>query len=83
MSSTASCLLGIGDRHRNKLLLVQGSGVVVHIDSCICFGHGAHLRVPELVPFRLTQLLAAAPGPLGVQVRVPACAGCRSAAMCC
>ena len=69
LSSIASYLLGIGDRHLNNILLVQGSGQIVHVDSSVCFDQGASLRVPEVVPFRLTQMLVAALGPLGAQVR--------------
>lgn len=69
LSSVASYLLGIGDRHLNNILLVQGSGQIVHVDSSVCFDQGASLRIPELVPFRLTQMLVAALGPLGAQVR--------------
>lgn len=68
LSSMASYLLGIGDRHLNNILLVQGSGQIVHVDSSVCFDQGASLRVPEVVPFRLTQMLVAALGPLGAQV---------------
>eukprot|EP00892_Ulva_mutabilis_P006374 jgi/Ulvmu1/4108/UM019_0087.1 len=67
LSSIASYLLGIGDRHLNNILLVQGSGQIVHVDSSVCFDQGASLRVPEVVPFRLTQMLVAALGPLGAQ----------------
>lgn len=68
LSSIASYLLGIGDRHLNNILLVQGSGQIVHVDSSVCFDQGTSLRVPEVVPFRLTQMLVAALGPLGAQV---------------
>ena len=66
--SIASYLLGIGDRHLNNMLLVQGTGQIVHIDSTVCFDQGAALRVPEVVPLRLTQTLVTALGPLGAQV---------------
>ena len=69
LSSVSSYLLGIGDRHLNNMLMVQGTGQVVHIDSTVCFDQGAALRVPEVVPFRLTQMLVTAFGPLGAQVR--------------
>jgi hypothetical protein len=70
LTSVASYLLGIGDRHLNNILIVQGTGQVVHIDSAVSFDQGTSLRVPEVVPFRLTQLLVAALGPLGAQVCV-------------
>jgi hypothetical protein len=73
LTSIASYILGVGDRHLNNILIVQGTGQVVHIDSAVSFDQGASLRVPEVVPFRLTQLLVAALGPLGAQVRVFRC----------
>ncbi len=61
-------LLGVGDRHLDNILLDARSGELVHIDFNIVFERGRQLRVPELVPFRLTPVLAAAlgaPGPEG------------------
>lgn len=48
-------ILGLGDRHLENILLVQGSGAVLHVDFDCLFDKGRHLAVPELVPFRLTQ----------------------------
>jgi hypothetical protein len=39
---------------------------VLHIDYNVCFERGARLKVPEVVPFRLTPSLVRALGPLGV-----------------
>ena len=39
------------------MLLDLASGEIVHIDFNLSFGKGTTLRVPEVVPFRLTQLL--------------------------
>ena len=50
-------VLGLGDRHLDNILLDLASGQVVHIDFNLSFDKGALLRVPEVVPFRLTQLL--------------------------
>ena len=50
-------MLGLGDRHLDNILLDLASGQVVHIDFNLSFDKGALLRVPEVVPFRLTQLL--------------------------
>lgn len=44
-------------RHLDNILLDQASGEVVHIDYSVCFDKGAALRVPEVVPFRLTQMM--------------------------
>ena len=43
---------------------------IVHIDYSVCFEKGRKLRVPERVPFRLTQNLERALGPTGVEVIV-------------
>ena len=47
-----------------SLLLSQ----VVHVDYNVCFEKGKSLRVPERVPFRMTQNIAAALGFTGVDV---------------
>jgi phosphatidylinositol kinase/protein kinase (PI-3 family) len=65
MSSMAGYLLGVGDRHLNNILLLHASGDVVHVDMSVCFDQGHTLRVPEVVPFRLTQLMTHALGPMG------------------
>ena len=41
---------------------------VVHIDYNVCFEKGKGLRVPEKVPFRMTQNLEGALGLTGVEV---------------
>lgn len=50
-------LLGLGDRHLDNILLNKHTGSVVHIDYNIIFDRGRQLRVPEIVPFRLTPTL--------------------------
>ena len=50
-------LLGLGDRHLDNILLDSSTGELVHIDFNIVFEQGLRLRVPEIVPFRLTQML--------------------------
>ena len=54
-------VLGLGDRHLDNMLLDLATGQVVHIDFNLSFDKGALLRVPEVVPFRLTQLLQVLP----------------------
>ena len=54
-------LLGLGDRHLDNILLDTRSGEVVHIDYNIIFDRGLQLRVPEIVPFRLTPMLQVRP----------------------
>lgn len=41
---------------------------VVHIDYNVCFEKGKNLRVPERVPFRMTQNIEGALGVTGVEV---------------
>ena len=61
--SIVGAVLGLGDRHLDNLLINLDKGEVVHIDYNICFDKGKTLRVPETVPFRLTQNIAHAMGP--------------------
>ena len=42
---------------------------VVHVDYNVCFEKGKSLRVPERVPFRMTQNIEAALGFTGVEVK--------------
>jgi PI-3-kinase-related kinase SMG-1 len=56
-SSILGYLIGLGDRHLDNLLLERGSGEVVHIDYSVVWDKGQQLRVPEVVPFRLTSML--------------------------
>lgn len=41
---------------------------VVHVDYNVCFEKGKSLRVPERVPFRMTQNIETALGFTGVEV---------------
>ncbi|KAL7059465.1 hypothetical protein AAHC03_013418 [Spirometra sp. Aus1] len=63
-TSAFGYLLGLGDRHLDNLLVDLTTGRLVHIDFNICFDEGRNLRVPELVPFRLTRILRHPLGPL-------------------
>merc|ERR1712032_1305645 len=67
VTSAASYLLGIGDRHLDNHLFCLRSAEVVPIDFGYSFGIGALLPVPELVPFRLTGFLLCALQPLAGQ----------------
>ena len=60
-------VIGLGDRHLDNILFDQETGEIVHIDYNICFEKGATLRVPERVPFRLTQNMEGALGVSGLQ----------------
>ncbi|XP_015438081.1 PREDICTED: LOW QUALITY PROTEIN: DNA-dependent protein kinase catalytic subunit-like [Dufourea novaeangliae] len=50
----AHWILGIGDRHFRNILITIGSGHCLGIDFGLAFDAGVDLRIPELVPFRLT-----------------------------
>ena len=56
-SSILGYLLGLGDRHLDNLLLDKACGQIVHIDYSVCFDKGLGLRVPEVVPFRMTAVM--------------------------
>eukprot|EP00210_Caulerpa_lentillifera_P002858 g2731.t1 len=62
VSSVLCYLLGLGDRHLDNLLLDLSTAEVINIDFNLCFGSGRKLRVPEIVPFRLTQIMEEALG---------------------
>ncbi|KAM3294171.1 hypothetical protein ACQJBY_037207 [Aegilops geniculata] len=60
-------ILGLGDRHLDNILMDFSNGDVVHIDYNICFDKGKRLKIPEIVPFRLTQTIESALGLSGVE----------------
>ncbi|XP_017030494.1 serine/threonine-protein kinase Smg1 [Drosophila kikkawai] len=60
-------VIGLGDRHLDNVLINLGSGNIVHIDYNVCFEKGRTLRIPEKVPFRLTQNLVHALGITGIE----------------
>jgi phosphatidylinositol kinase/protein kinase (PI-3 family) len=47
-------VIGLGDRHGDNILIHQHTGEVTHVDFDCIFEKGARLKVPEIVPFRLT-----------------------------
>ncbi|XP_037086107.1 serine/threonine-protein kinase SMG1-like [Pollicipes pollicipes] len=65
--SVAGYVIGLGDRHLDNLLLDLATGEVVHIDYNVCFEKGRSLRIPERVPFRMTQNLKTALGATGLE----------------
>lgn len=67
VTSVLGYILGLGDRHLDNILMDFESGEVVHIDYNVCFEKGRKLRVPETVPFRLTQNMISAFGFSGVE----------------
>ncbi|EFA86121.1 protein kinase [Heterostelium album PN500] len=59
-------LIGLGDRHLDNILLDMKTGEIIHIDYNICFEKGLQLKVPEKVPFRMTQMIEHALGLTGI-----------------
>ena len=57
LGSVLCYALGIGDRHLDNMLLDMSTAEVVNIDFNLCFGAGTKLKVPEIVPFRLTRVI--------------------------
>ena len=47
-------IIGLGDRHGDNILIHQLTGEVTHVDFDCIFEKGARLKIPEIVPFRLT-----------------------------
>ncbi|ORY77398.1 hypothetical protein BCR37DRAFT_410859 [Protomyces lactucae-debilis] len=60
-------ILGLGDRHLSNIMIDRNSGDIVHIDLGICFEAGKLLKIPELVPFRLTRDVIDGMGIQGVE----------------
>lgn len=48
-------VIGLGDRHGDNILIHSHTGEVTHVDFDCIFEKGAKLKIPEIVPFRLTQ----------------------------
>ncbi|KAG0722298.1 Serine/threonine-protein kinase SMG1 [Chionoecetes opilio] len=60
-------VIGLGDRHLDNVLVNLTSGEVIHIDYNVCFEKGKNLRVPEKVPYRMTQNIEGALGVTGTE----------------
>lgn len=60
-------VLGLGDRHLDNILIDFCGGDIVHIDYNVCFDKGQRLKIPEIVPFRLTHMIEAALGLTGIE----------------
>ncbi|XP_035788930.1 serine/threonine-protein kinase Smg1-like isoform X2 [Anopheles albimanus] len=65
--SVIGYIIGLGDRHLDNMLIKLATGEIVHIDYNVCFEKGHTLRVPEKVPFRMTQNLEEALGITGIE----------------
>nr|XP_034325117.1 serine/threonine-protein kinase ATR isoform X2 [Crassostrea gigas] len=60
-------ILGLGDRHGENILFDSTCGDCIHVDFNCLFNRGETFDWPEKVPFRLTQNLVDALGPLGIE----------------
>ncbi|OIR57996.1 MAG: atypical/PIKK/ATM protein kinase [Amphiamblys sp. WSBS2006] len=67
LNSIVGYIVGLGDRHCHNILVDTETSDLVHIDLNMIFEQGLRLRVPELVPFRLTRDLVDGMGMTGVE----------------
>lgn len=65
--SMAGYIVGLGDRHGENVLVESTSGRCVHVDFAMLFDKGLTLKVPEIVPFRLTRNVVCAMGIAGYE----------------
>lgn len=65
--SMSGYIVGIGDRHGENVLVETTTGRCVHVDFAMLFEKGRRLRVPEVVPFRLTQNMVVVMGIAGYE----------------
>jgi phosphatidylinositol kinase/protein kinase (PI-3 family) len=66
-SSSLPFSQGIGDRHTQNILIDKSTAEFVHIDFGVILGQGRFLKIPELVPFRLTRDVVDGMGIMGVE----------------
>ncbi|CAF1174376.1 unnamed protein product [Didymodactylos carnosus] len=67
VTSMIGYIIGLGDRHLDNVLVDLKTGQIIHIDYNVCFEKGKKLRVPEKVPYRMTQNLQHALGIAGLE----------------
>ena len=60
-------IIGLGDRHLENINVDTTTGDTFHVDMNCLFNKGETLTVPEVVPFRLTNNMVDAFGPVGVE----------------
>ena len=65
--SITGYIVGLGDRHAENILIEATTGRAVHVDFAMLFDQGAKLKVPEVVPFRLTPNMVGAFGVAGTE----------------
>eukprot|EP00042_Codosiga_hollandica_P046067 m.478141 g.478141 ORF g.478141 m.478141 type:complete len:194 (+) comp57166_c0_seq2:1-582(+) len=59
--------LGLGDRHPFNILVDLKTAEFIHIDLGLAFDQGRLLKVPEMIPFRLTRDVVDGFGPMGIE----------------
>lgn len=67
ISSVVGHVVGLGDRHCQNIMIDRKSGQILHIDLSMIFEAGTLLKIPELVPFRLTRDMVDGMGFLGLE----------------
>lgn len=65
--SISGYIVGLGDRHGENILIETTTGRCVQVDFAMLFEKGKKLKVPEVVPFRLTQNMVCAMGVTGYE----------------
>ncbi|ODN03482.1 Serine/threonine-protein kinase atr [Orchesella cincta] len=65
--SVVGYIMGLGDRHGENILVDSATGETVHVDFNCLFNKGETFEWVERVPFRLTQNMIDAMGPLGYE----------------
>lgn len=59
-------ILGLGDRHLGNMMVSPSRGDVLHIDYNISLERGLKLPIPEIVPWRMTNILTRVGGIAGM-----------------
>ena len=67
VNSIVGYVVGIGDRHTHNILIDKETAELVHIDFGFVFEQSKALRIPEVVPFRLTRDIVDAMGVTGTE----------------
>ena len=65
--SMVGYVLGLGDRHTENVMFDSANGDTVHVDLNCIFNKRFTLKIPEIVPFRLTHNMVHAMGPTGYE----------------
>lgn len=65
--SISGYIVGLGDRHGENVLVETTTGRCVHVDFAMLFEQGRALRIPEVVPYRLTRNIVCGMGVAGYE----------------